>query len=196
MKTSSIFCCFLLLVACSVGKLVDTPDPIAKIEQQKVYFENGQKRQLPIAKEEVATVIYLVRHAEKAKEGGRDPILTPEGKKRANKLRKILEGVGINKVYSTDYQRTQLTAAPTAEISGQKILSYNPSKLKEFAEDLKIERKGQQILVVGHSNTTPVLVNALIGAEQYPMIDEQEYGHLFMVILRENGTKEAFDLRY
>jgi len=196
MKTTSIFCLICLFLACSVGKLVDTSDSVSRIDNQTFYFQNGKKAQLPINKGEKATVVYLVRHAEKAKEGGRDPVLTQEGMDRADRLQVILKDVGIDKVYSTEYQRTQLTAAPTAKISNQKVLSYNPRDLKGFAESLKKEQLGQEILVVGHSNTTPTLVNELLGMEKYPQIEESAYGHFFVVVLKENGTQEAFDLKF
>lgn len=196
MKTTSIFCLICLFLSCSVGKLVETSTIVSRIDNQTVYFQNGKKAQLPINKKETATVIYLVRHAEKAKEGGRDPLLTKEGMERANRLQTILKDAGIDKVHSTDYQRTQLTAAPTAKISNQEVLSYNPRDLKGFAESLKKESLGQQILVVGHSNTTPTVVNELLGMEKYPQIEESAYGHLFVVVLKENGKQEAFDLRF
>lgn len=196
MKTTSIFCLLCLFLACSVSKLVDNPSPVTRIDNQTVYFDNGKKAQLPIEKGANATIVYLVRHAEKAKEGGRDPILTKEGADRANRLQAILKDAGIDQVYSTDYQRTQLTAAPTAKNNNKTVLSYDPRDLKGFAKNLKQESLGQQILVVGHSNTTPTVVNELLGMEKYPMIDESVYGHLFVVILRANGQQEAFDLRY
>ena len=57
--------------------------------------------------------IYLVRHAEKAK--GKDPVLTAQGKQRAENLAQMLQDAGVTRVYSTDYRRTQQTAAPSAK---------------------------------------------------------------------------------
>ena len=151
---------------------------------------------MPIGKKENGTVIYLVRHAEKAKVGGRDPLLTEAGTNRANRLKDILMEAGIDAVYTTEYQRTQLTGEPTAKYFKQNIKSYNPSDLTNFAKTLKTKHKGEEILVVGHSNTTPTLVNALLEFEKYPMIDEKEYGHLFVVTVNESGTVTAMDLRY
>ncbi len=196
MKTTSIFCLICLFLACSVGKLADTLSPITRIDNQTVYFENGKKAQLPIDKGTTATVVYLVRHAEKVKTKDQDPDLTQEGMERADRLQQILKAANIDQIFSTDYQRTQLTAAPTAQISGKKVVSYNPRDLEGFAEKLKLEKLGQRILVVGHSNTTPVVVNKLLGMEKYPQIDEADYGHLFVVVLKENGTQEAFDLKF
>ena len=38
---------------------------------------------------------------------------------------------------------------------------------------------GKTILVVGHSNTTPVLANKIIGKDIYSSIDERIHGYLF-----------------
>lgn len=196
MKLSLIFSCFLLLVACSTTKQLNNLNAVTKINGNKVFFEDGSKGNLAIKKGSTATVIYLVRHAEKAKEGGRDPLLTKEGTQRALRLSNILKAAELHQVYSTEYQRTQLTAAPTAAALGKKVEAYNPRDLKGFAQQVKKEKKGDRLLIVGHSNTTPTLVNALVGKEQFPMIDESEYGDLFVVTVSETGDATAVLLKY
>ena len=89
-----------------------------------------------------------------------------------------------------------MTAAPTAKALGQKVAAYNPRDLKGFAQQIKDSHKGNRLLVVGHSNTTPTLVNALVGKEQFPMIDESEYGDLFVVTISEAGDAAAVLLKY
>ena len=196
MKLSLIFSFFILLVACSTSKQLNNSIPIVKISDGKVFYSNGKKAKLLGKSSKDAIVIYLVRHAEKAKEGGRDPLLTKVGTARALRLQTILEEAGIDKVYSTNYQRTQLTAAPTANAFSKSVQSYDPRDLKGFAKTLKAEANGTSLLVVGHSNTTPTLVNELIGAQQFPMIDESDYGNLFVVTIPMEGNGEAVVLKY
>lgn len=196
MKLSLIFSFFVLLVACSTSKQLNNSVPVAKISDGKVFYSNGTKGKLPKKGQKEAIVIYLVRHAEKAKEGGRDPILTKEGTARALRLQTILNEARIDKVYSTNYQRTQLTAAPTASAFSKTVQAYDPRDLKGFAKTLKAETKGNSFLVVGHSNTTPTLVNELIGTNQFPMIDESDYGNLFVVTISAKGSGEAVVLKY
>ncbi|WP_226642366.1 SixA phosphatase family protein [Microbulbifer variabilis] len=127
-------------------------------------------------------VIYLVRHGEKQQgpDAGRDPQLAEAGKARAEQLARILEGVEIDAVFSTDFIRTKETARPLAEQRGLPIQSYDYRKLKEFATEL--EQAGDRILVVGHSNTTPEIV-ALLGGEQgTPIRESDEYDRLYIVI--------------
>ncbi len=196
MKLSLIFSYLLLIVACATNNQLNNLHPVAKISKDKVIYLNGKKGKLPIKKGTNTTVIYLVRHAEKAKEGGRDPLLTAEGTQRAFRLKTILKEAGIDQVYSTEYQRTQLTAAPTAKALGKKVQAYNPRDLKGFAQQLKANQQGNRLLIVGHSNTTPTLVNELIGKEEFSMIDEKEYGDLFVVTISEVGNARVVALKY
>lgn len=193
MKLSLIFSFFLLLVACSTTKQLNNSKLVTKIDQKTIVYANGDKAKFSEKEEAYITVIYLVRHAEKA--SGEDPLLTTKGKERAARLSTILKEAGIDRVYSTIYQRTQLTAKPIADVLETGIMIYDPKDLKGFAAQLK-NRDGSGILVVGHSNTTPTLVNELIGKTAFPMIEESEYGNLFRVTIAEDGSGEAVLLKY
>lgn len=125
-------------------------------------------------------VIYLVRHAEKADDDPRDPILTDEGKTRAVALADRLASRGIERVLSTDYTRTRDTAYPLASRLGLKVDPYDPRDLHGVAEDVLDD--GRTALVVGHSNTTPGLVEAL-GGEPGEAIDESEYDRLYEITI-------------
>ena len=131
----------------------------------------------------VVSEVYLVRHAEKAV--GEDPRLTPEGEVRAAALSDRLEGVDLVGVHSTDTQRTRDTAAPTAERFGLEVELYDPRDLESVAEALRA-RSGSR-LVVGHSNTTPELAEALGCGPQEPM-PETEYDRLIVVRVAEEGV--------
>ena len=134
------------------------------------------------------TTIFLTRHAEKQDDGTRNPPLSEAGTARAQTLADRLAGVGLKMVYSTDYKRTQETAAPTAAKAGLTVTSYDPRALKEFAASLK--GADGPILVVGHSNTTPYLASLLSGKE-FPMLEEHQYDHLYKVVLKDGGIAQA-----
>jgi len=78
---------------------------------------------------------YFVRHFEK--QSGDNPSLTDIGHFRAEKLANYFSDKPLTAIYSTDYNRTQQTAAPVAESKNLKILPYNPVQLSEFTEQLK-----------------------------------------------------------
>src|SRR3954467_6450857 len=60
------------------------------------------------------TTVIVVRHAEKAAEPASDPALTALGSARADALYDLVKDAGVQAVMSTEFQRTRLTAAPTA----------------------------------------------------------------------------------
>ncbi len=127
--------------------------------------------------------IYLVRHAEKTLDGTHDPSLTEQGQKRAQLLARKLQNAAIKKIYSTNYKRTQQTAAPLAKLLDLQVIEYNPSKLKAFAEEIK--KLKQNVLIVGHSNTTPALVK-LLGGDPQGKIEESDYTRLYIVQINNN----------
>jgi broad specificity phosphatase PhoE len=51
---------------------------------------------------------------------------------------------------------------------------------------LASQNKGKSVLVVGHSNTIPFLVNDLINEDVYEEIDERIYNDLFIVEIKNN----------
>jgi len=138
--------------------------------------------------------IFLVRHAEKADDGSRDPDLNEAGKVRAENLATILSTANVDFVYSTDYKRTRQTGIPLAKQIGKEIITYDPRD--GSALDKIIEESGtSRILIVGHSNTIPGLVNQLIQEEKYDQLDEMEYDKLFIVTL-SGDTSDCLVIKF
>lgn len=138
--------------------------------------------------------IYFVRHFEKEttylKDGRkeRDPRLTEVGQSRALNLAGLLARQPIKHVFSTDYKRTMQSALPTALALGLKVKNYDPQQLDEFVQQLS--ELSHDALVVGHSNTTPYLVNTLTG--QSITLSEDDYGDIFLVRFDKQGQVEAY----
>jgi probable phosphoglycerate mutase len=146
----------------------------------------------PVSKQELLEV-FLVRHGEKV-DHSRDPELSSAGYVRAATLAQLLRSVELDHIHSTDYIRTRKTAEPSAATTGLEIELYDPSDLKGFVAELK--HSGGRHLVVGHSNTTPALVE-LLGGESGPEINEAtEYDRLYMVTIGSNGEVSSVLLRY
>jgi len=130
------------------------------------------------------TVYYLIRHAEKDRSTKeKDPELTHVGLKRAENWAHVFKDVPFDKVYSTDYKRTQQTALRTAKSKGLEVLSYGTENL--FNEEFKAQTEKQTVLIVGHSNTTPAFVNAIIGKQEQSQIEDSDNGKLFIVTIDE-----------
>mgnify|MGYP001828729931 FL=1 len=134
--------------------------------------------------QEAATgsTVYLVRHSERATDHPTDPTLSVAGTARSALLARMLQDVELASILSTDYRRTRLTAAPVAEAHGLTVESYDPRG--EGLEGLleRLHSTPGHHLVVGHSNTTPAVVEAL-GGDPVSPIDEGEYDRLYIVVL-------------
>ena len=138
--------------------------------------------------ENETTTFYLIRHAEKDRSDAenRNPNLTEEGFERAQRWAQVLKDAGISAVYSTDYNRTKQTAMPTAKLTGEGIIFYDPRNID--LEKLKKDNLGKTVLIVGHSNTTPMLANALLGNKKYDQMSDTDNGGLFIVTLLADGS--------
>jgi len=132
-----------------------------------------------------ATVVYLVRHAERHEDGTNDPPLSQIGWQRAALLAETLRDAELTHIHTTDFKRTRATGGPTADRSGLDMTSYDPRDLAGFAQRLRTT-PGRH-LVLGHSNTTPDLVAALGGDPGTP-IAEMEYDRLYVVTLTDDGV--------
>lgn len=140
--------------------------------------------------EQLVSTIYLIRHAEKDRsdENNIDPELTQEGLGRAMHWAEILDDVDLDAIYSTDYERTSQTAAPAAVKQDITVTYYNPADIN--TEQFKSDNLGNNVLVVGHSNTTPDFVNQLIGSSKYSAMDDTDNGSLFIVQLIGNTVTD------
>ncbi|RJE71044.1 hypothetical protein BGP78_21415 [Pseudoalteromonas sp. MSK9-3] len=119
--------------------------------------------------------IVLFRHAEKMT--GKNPHLTDEGIKRAKRLTIMLAPYKPTSLFSTGYNRTQQTITPLAEHTKLAVLPYNPRELPAFAETLR--NLSGTIVVAGHSNTTPELIELLSGHVTH--ISETEFDKVFVL---------------
>lgn len=135
------------------------------------------------------TTYYLIRHAEKDRtdKTNRNPNLNEEGIKRAQNWAKYFENINLDAVYSTEYNRTQQTAKPTAELKNLEILSYNPRKM--YDSIFQVNTKGKTVLVVGHSNTTPDFANAILGQKKYSWMKDNDNSSLYKVTLSATEVK-------
>ncbi|WP_440877588.1 SixA phosphatase family protein [Thalassotalea sp. PLHSN55] len=130
--------------------------------------------------------IYLVRHAEKqtsANKADKDPDLTECGQQRAKQLAQMLSEIKLSAVYSTPYQRTLATATPTVVAQKLPLKQYSPKHLQELA--VRLKAAGKNTLVVGHSNTTPMLAATLSG-QKITQLSEDNYQMLYQVSFIEN----------
>ncbi|TBR23721.1 hypothetical protein EPO15_05445, partial [bacterium] len=83
--------------------------------------------------------VFIVRHAERADAKADKSLLSRKGKKRAELLSKVLGGVPLKAVYTTEYERTQQTAGPTAKAQGLAVTVTDSEKAADLAAELKLK---------------------------------------------------------
>ena len=140
--------------------------------------------QLILAQE--ATTYYLIRHAEKDRSdpSNSNPELTLEGRQRSQRWSAVFERIALDAVYSTNYLRTIQTASPTAEAHHIALQFYDPRAL--YSEEFKASTTGQNVLIVGHSNTIPELANAILGEQQFENIPDDINSYLYVITVIDN----------
>jgi phosphohistidine phosphatase SixA len=173
-----------------------------------------------LAQEGSTTTVIVVRHAERA---SRDPNsdLSPAGLARAAALVPLVTGRGVAAIYTTEFCRTAQTAEPSAVALGVPLFvagigsraggldGCNPAIRSErvavesaaapatLARRILDAHPGGTVVVVGHSNTVPALVEALGGPTQcgrvLPRADgecnlaEDVFHHVFVVRVTEGA---------
>ena len=145
--------------------------------------------------QEITTFI-LVRHAEKMNDGTRNPPLSQEGVLRSARLMEHLEETEITQIYSTEFFRTMKTVSPIAQERGLEIKNYGWNDPQGFLQKLFELHNGGTILISGHSNTTPMLANLLLGEEKLKQFDEKDYGNILVVSATKLGNGKLFHLRF
>ena len=147
------------------------------------------------------TTIVLVRHGERGSlSSDPDPPLTTTGQQRAQALVEVANRAFLSAIYVTEFQRTSQTAQPIATALGvmpaQFNISSNPAQhALNVATDILTNHSGHAVLVVGHSDTVPLIIEAL-GVSSPPTIGSDEFNLLFIVIKARSGVTRLIRGRY
>jgi broad specificity phosphatase PhoE len=144
-----------------------------------------------------STTVILVRHAEKAAEPADDPPLTATGEARAKDLWNAVKDAGVTAIITTQLVRTRATAEPTANavhVTPEVVRAGGAAHAQDVASAVR-KHDGQTVLVVGHSNTVPAIVEAL-GAPRPANICDPEYDNLYIVTIAPDGKANLVRAKY
>jgi broad specificity phosphatase PhoE len=142
------------------------------------------------------TTVILVRHAEKNIEpNNSDPDLSPAGQARAQELARTLALAGVNAIYATNFKRTQETVQPIASQVGISPTLIDAKNTSDLTNRIVTANRGQTVLVSGHSNTVPSIINALGGGSMAD-IPDNEYDNLYVVTIYKFGKAKVVKLKY
>lgn len=139
----------------------------------------------------VAQTVVLVRHAEKV-DASSDPVLSEAGQARAGALALALADAHPDHVFTSPLQRTRLTASPTAEFHSVTVEPVGfeggtPAHVAAVAARVRALPDSAVVLVVGHSNTIPLIARAL-GYTAAADMPECEYDRLTVLDLNGDHT--------
>jgi broad specificity phosphatase PhoE len=138
--------------------------------------------------------IILVRHAEKV-DASQDPELTAEGKRRAERLTKVVGKYKPGAIYSTDFKRTRDTVTPIANKRGKQVQIYDAKKPGELIDAI-MKSRTKRFLVVGHSNTIPGLANMIGKKELFKNLDDPEHGVIWIIRIRDGQVRKTEIISY
>lgn len=134
------------------------------------------------------SLVVLVRHGEKQPTPADDPSLSDAGVARARALDAALAMSTPSTIVVSPRKRTSETAAVVQQRTGvmPTVIALDPQHVKNVAA--AVMQATGVVLVVGHSNTIPAIVNALAGT-RLPDICDASYATMFLVTPSANGGK-------
>lgn len=150
--------------------------------------------------------VFLIRHAEREDEPRQDPPLKKEGVVRSQELARLLGTADVKAIITSQFARTRQTAEALATKLGLTVnsisLKSNPANPRQIAEESTkevvnkiFERAGENVLVVGHSNSIPDVIK-MLGGDVVPTIDERKFDDLFVVTVYSKGKAKVTHMKY
>jgi broad specificity phosphatase PhoE len=138
--------------------------------------------------------IVLVRHADiELPANSLDPALSAAGRIRAEILAESVAPAGVAAIFTSALLRTKQTVAPLADRLG--IPSQEAPEPLILAEKIRTGTLGETVLIVGHSNTVPAMIEALGVLPPIPVITEREFDNLYLVTTA-GKTARLLHLKY
>jgi phosphohistidine phosphatase SixA len=136
---------------------------------------------------EKETTLYLVRHAEKdTLFAGENPPLIEAGYTRAELLKELLKDVGIEKVYSTKFDRTVNTVQPLLSELNLTVNVYDYHDFHPAVDTIKLS--GKHTLLCGHSDNLLPIIAHLNGQPPYESLGHNDYDNLFKLTVLSDTT--------
>jgi phosphohistidine phosphatase SixA len=123
-----------------------------------------------------AATIYVMRHLER--DTGKDPTLNPIGAGHAKDLATWFRRERPKTIFVTPFRRAQETVAPLAKRLKITPVTYDPAKPEAMLAQVKAGE--EPVLIVGHSNTVPKIVEGL-GGLAAPDLADTDYGRIWII---------------
>lgn len=139
------------------------------------------------------TTVLLIRHADIDNPHGVDDensiSLNSNGQKRAQSLVNIIEKAPILAVYTSNIHRSIQTAQPILERLHSSIEHKKIDEPQKIVEDILSNFRGQNVLVIHHSNTVPKIIK-ILSNEIVGTISESEFDNFYIVNIYISDNEE------
>lgn len=107
----------------------------------------------------------------------------------------MLKDAAIDRIFTTVLQRTVQTATPTAAQFRLTPTQLLGSDLDGLIAQVRASKPTDTVLIVGHSNTVPAIVQRL-GVTAPVTVADDDFGNVFVVVPREGTPPQLIRLRY
>jgi broad specificity phosphatase PhoE len=145
------------------------------------------------------SIVWLVRHADRADNSPDSALKNPEGVQRAEDLKTCLSGKGVTAIVTSDRKRTIQTAAPIASKDGITpvvvpiVETANGTKQNIETVAATVRATSGKVLVVGHSNTVAGIIRKLGGP---PGLGDITVFHRLFVLDFSKGNVAFDEMKY
>jgi broad specificity phosphatase PhoE len=148
------------------------------------------------APDTAATTVIVVRHAEKMPHApGSDAGLSPAGVRRGDALRRTLTDAHVAAIYSSPFGRARQTGLALAAQLHDSVRVMGADDFQGIVERVRRENRGQTVLVIGHSDTVPKILEAFCG-RALPDLSDIDYDRMYVVVLAPGRPATLLKLRY
>ncbi len=190
----------IFVLGCKMDQTIDSTSSLSGkyidgIKHYKIHLKDGNSYDMN--EKDTRKVYYIMRHAEKDSIPKGNPQLSEVGLERANRLADILSETSVDAIYSTMTTRTLFTVDSLADLKGLTILPYEASNFKNIYNELNQSLDIHRAVIVGHSNTVPVMANHILGKEYFDRsFEENQYDDLIIIVEDNNNQKKLLALKY
>ena len=138
--------------------------------------------------------VIVVRHAEKADQSP-DTALSAKGRARAKALADLLRAAGVTHIITSEFRRSQETAAPLAKALGLTAEQVPARDLPALVARLHALDPASIVVIVGHSNTIPPMLTVL-GWPNTLDLHDGDYDDVFVLAPHPGQRASMVRLKY
>ena len=173
------------------------PQIISVTADGKILLADSTTQAIPHYGEDGYLVLYLVRHCEKDPTNYDDPVLTPEGQARAERLGRIMDNAVLDKVTSTNTKRTIETALAVKRWAGDPVMeTFPPMAMHDWLMETLENGDKKRIFHVGHQHTVPILLNELTNTIDFKNIPDEVFNRFYIAITSGIGKTQVLEFQY